>query len=258
MVDFDDELLAYAMSLGGRFKLLEPLRGKGKKIVWRELGLVVEYLSAGLMKKQTDEVAHFIARLFSDRTLQIERDRIFKSSLVWILVDGRSRAQLRFTAPAESEVRARMVEASSQKVAQGLSAVEAAKQRLLLIQQEKQRVITARRIAEMKWPPPEGSTAARALVLAKDGKHFQSCQAEYPTYEWSEYKRTNAAAFMAKLKDPSLRIQELEEHPRNRQEGIATDLEPREAFVSVEFCVVDDAKSEPISSYKWIAKLDDK
>lgn len=254
MADFDDELLAYAMALGGGFELVEPLPGKSKKIAWEKLPLVVTSVSDGVERHHSDDVAHFIARRFVDRAVQIKKKTLDKSRFEWILSDGRSGAQIRFTAPSESEVRSLMIEASKYLVAAGLGAVEAANQRLLLRRRDIRRNVIANRIAEKKWPPPEGTAAARALALAKDGDHFWSRRQVTQSFGWSQSKRTSAAAFIAKLKDRSHWVQEIEEHPHDSLKGKEWNIEPSDVVAVVSFCAVDDEKNQPISCYEWVAK----
>jgi hypothetical protein len=254
MADFDNELLAYAMALGSRFELVEPLPGKAKKTALKKLPLVVRSVSDGVERDHSDEVAHFMARLFVDRAVQIKKKPLDKSRFEWILSDGRSDAQIRFDAPAESEVRALMIEASKYLVANGLGAVEAANQRLVLRQRDNNRNVIANRMAEKKWPPPEGTAAARALALAKDGDHFWSSRQVTQSFGWNQSKRTSAAAFIAKLKDRSLWVQEIEEHPHDSLKGKEWNIEPSDVVAVVSFCAVDDARGQPISCYQWIAK----
>jgi hypothetical protein len=147
-----------------------------------------------------------------------------------------------------------MIEVSKYLVANGLGAVEAANQRLLLRQRDNNRNVIANRMAEKKWPPAEGTPAARALALAKAGDHFWSSRLVTPSSGWSQSKRTSAAALIAKLKDSSLWIQEIEEHPHDSDKGKDLNVEPGDVVAVVSFCAVDDAKSQPISCYEWIAK----
>lgn len=243
------------MALGRNYELCERLPGKGKKAEWRNINIVVGFMRNGVMRYQTDSVAHFVARLFSDRAVKIEKSEFSKSSFTWVLIDGRTGFQLCFDAPAESVVRARMAEASVLKVPSGLDAVEAAKQRILLIQQKEERVIVEGRVAEKRWPPPEGSMAARVLELASGGENFESCRKLSNSSEWTNSKKSSAAALITKLKGRSLSIVDVEEHAHDSYTGARMNLAPGQAWIVVNFCALDDAKGVPSSSYDWLAKV---
>lgn len=254
MADIDDEVLSYALALGSDFKLLDPLPGKSKKIRCRETCLEVRSSRDGKTIDRSDLVAHFIARLMSDRTVKITKEPDFSNS-DWLIADRRTGLQLHFNSLSERQVREKMAEASAENVDSDLLPVEAARQRLSAVIDSRERAIVASRSAERKWPPAEGSVEARVLALAQGGEYFQTCRKIKGSTEWTDYKKTSATAFIAKLKDISLGIKNVTEHLHDSPKGIGMGLEAGEVFIDVMFYALDDASSKAISSYVWVAKV---
>ena len=104
--------------------------------------------------------------------------------------------------------------------------MEAARQRLCAVIEMREQTIVASRAAESKWPPAEGSAEARVRALAQGGEHFETCRKIKASREWTHYKNTTASAFLAKLKDLSLSIQEGEEHAQVSYKGKGICLRP--------------------------------
>ncbi len=254
MADIDDEVLAHALALGRDFKLHEPLPGKSKEVRYRETYLEARSTRDGKIIDRSALVAHFIARLMAARSVKITKGPDSVNS-DWVIADGRTGLQLRFAAPSEKQVRERTAEASAENVGSDIEPVEAARQRLRAAIDSRERAIVVRRTAERKWPPSEGSVEARVLALAQGGEHFFACRKIKGSTEWTHYKNSSATAFIAKLKDLSLSIENVEEHAHDSQKGIGMDIQPSEAFIEVNFSALDDASSQRISSYTWVAKV---
>jgi hypothetical protein len=253
-IDIDDEVLAYAMALGGLFRLFDPLPGKSKKTRYRETSLEARSNVNGEYIDRTNSVAHFIARLMSDRSVKVPKGAD-SSHRGWVIVDGRTGLKLEFRAPSEEQVRARMAEASMVEVDGDIEPVEAARRRLRAVIDSRDQSIVASRVAAWRWPPAEGSTEARVFALAQGGEEFQSCRRIKGSNEWTYFKDSTESAFLAKLKDRSLRIEDVVEHAHDSFRGKGMDLRPDQAFIDVSFSKLGDARGTPISSYIWVAKV---
>lgn len=254
MTEFDDELLAYAMSLGSYFWLSDPLPGKSKKTLYRETRVEARLSVDGRYVDRSGLVAHFIARLMLDRRVKIKD--IDVSSSEWVIEDGRTGMQLRFYAPTEKRMRAHLAEASEMKVDASLEAVEAATICMRMVGEERAKAIVASRATARRWPPAEGSTEARLLALTQDPVQFEACRKIKGTSTWTTFKATTASAFLAKLKDLSLRIHEAKEHEHDSKEGKDMGLPPGMLFVEVTFSELNDAGDKPVSTYNWVAKVE--
>lgn len=254
MADFDDEVLAYAMSLGSYFKLFDPQPGKANKSLYRETRLEASSLEDGKYVDLSGVVGHFIARLMSERRVKV-KDIEDSLESEWRIEDGRTGKQLLFYAPAEQQVRARRAEASEMKVDASLGAVEAATMRMRMVGEERAKTIVASRATTRRWPPAEGSTEARLLALTQDAVQFEACRKIKGTSTWTSFKATTASAFLAKLKDLSLRIHEAKEHEHDSKEGKDMGLPPGMLFVEVTFSELIDADDKPVSTYNWVAKV---
>lgn len=254
MADIDDEVLAYAMALGRHFKFFDPLPGKSKKIRYREARLDVRSAVDINFPDRSGFLAHFIARLMSERRVKVRA--IPDSDSDWLVEDGRTGMQIRFYAPTEKQVRAHLAEASEMKVDASIESVEAAALRMRMVREQRDKATVASRVAARNWPPTEGSREARVLALAQGGEDFEACRLVKGARDWTQYKRTTASAFLAKLRDLSLNIAGVEEHAHDSKKGNGMSLAPGQLFVEVVFSGVNDVDDKPISSYIWVAKVD--
>lgn len=255
MADIDDEVLAYAIALGRNFELSDPLPGKSKKILYRGTRFDVRSSVDGKYFDRSGLVAHFIARLMSERRVTV-KDIAESNSSDWVVEDGRSGMRIRFYAPTEQRVRAHLIEASRMKVDASLEPVEAATLRMRMVREERDEAIVASRSAVKRWPPAEGSTEARLLALAQGAGQFEACRRVNGTSTWTTYKSTTPSAFLAKLKDRSLSVHVLREHTHDSKDGKDMSLRPGQVFVEVEFSELSDANDTPVSSYIFVAKVD--
>ena len=150
-----------------------------------------------------------------------------------------------------------MAEVSELRVATGLVAVEAAKQRLALLAAARRKDTIKSWVLDKKWPPPEGSLAARALSLSKDGDHFRQSRLVNQSFGWNESKLTSLGSFISKLKDPSLRVCEIKLYRHDSLQGIDWNLEAGTSRVHLLFSHLTDPSEEPITAFEWIALFEE-
>ena len=256
MAAIDDEVLAYAMAMGERFTLCEPLP-EAKKVKHRELSLEVNVLASGGYEDRTIPVAQFIARLMSDRSFRVKKDPHDKATFHWVVVDGRTGSELHFEAPSEKSVRTRMAEASTVEVDAALGVMESATERLRLLERKEANAIVTDRVAEKKWPPAEGSVPARILALAKavSGNILSSRLA--PQGYWTHVNTSSLGALTSKLKSPAYAIASFVIHEPGSPLALQYRLDPSLSAIEVEFCKFDDASAEPVSKYEFAANVGD-
>lgn len=257
MAVIDDEVLAYAMTMGLGYKLWEPLPGKAKKVKYRELWLDVKVLAAGGYEDRPGPVAHFIARLMSDRSVTVKKAPHYETKFHWVIADGRTGLELRFESQSERSVRALMAEVSSLEVDAELGVMEAAIEKLRLFRRLEAIAITKERTAEKKWPPPDGSQPARILALARASTSFRYTRLVNQSYGWSYVKATKAAAFVAKLKNPALAVASFTVYEHDSPAGIEERIPPGYVYVVVAFCAINDPRGEEVSKYEFIAKSEE-
>lgn len=257
MAVIDDEVLAYAMAEGNLYKLLEPLPRKAKKIKCRELWLNVQAHEDGGYKHWPGPVAHFIARLMSDRSVSVKKDPHYKGTFNWVVADGRTGLALRFDAPSEKNVRALMARAAALKVDAELGVMEAAIEKLREFRRLEAIAITKERAAEKKWPPSEGSQTARILALARASTSFRYSRLVNQSYGWSYVEATRAAAFVAKLKNPALAVARFTVHEHDSPAGIEENIPPGYVYVVVAFCAINDPRGEEVSEYEFMANVEE-
>lgn len=255
MADIDDQVLAYAMAVGNSYMLFEPLPGKAKKVQHRKLWLNVQALEAGGYKHRPEPVAHFIARLMSDRRVSVKKDPDSKERFHWVVADGRTGLELRFEGQSEKSVRALMAGASALKVNTelGLGVLGEATEKLRQFRRLEAIAITKERAAEKKWPPPEGSQTARILALARASTDIAYTRANQ-SYGWSDYNSTSVVAFISKLKSPALAVARFDVHEHDSPAAMEHDLPPGYVFVEVAFCAIDDTRGKEITKYEFLVK----
>jgi hypothetical protein len=246
MTDMDDEVLAYAMALGRHFKLFDPLPGKSKRVRYREVTLGARSLTASGYADRSDLAAHFVVRLMSHRSVKVAKSPDLSLS-AWVIADGRAGLQLRFEAPAEKQVRTRMAEASLVEVDDDLEPVEAARQRLCAVIEEREQGIVASRAKETL------SKKDRVVELMKGADGFRLSRLVNQSYGFTEFKSSNAATVKTKLNDPSLFISQIDVQPHDHPLAVEWDLQPGHTLVEVEFCKVKDMPTTPASVFRWFA-----
>jgi len=258
MADIDDDVLAYAMALGRHFMLRDPLPRKGKKAAgYRETYLEARLLAASGYIDVSKSIAYFMSRLIANRRVEVSKHS--DKTRCWSIEDARTGMQIRFLAPDEKIVRAHALEASAMELDSSfepVEPVEAATLRMRMVQVKRAQAIVAERAAARQWPPAVGSTEARVLALAQGGEEFETCRKIKGEREWTHYKPSTPSAFLAKLKDLTLRVHEVEEHAPDSQRCKGMGLAPGQMYVEVVFSKLNDVSSAPISAYAWVAKVE--
>lgn len=246
MDKFDDRFLAYAMAVGSYFSLLEPAKGDKKPIT----SVSIDSLrNTARDKSRADEIAYYIVRQWPQRKVSIKKAHL---GAEWIIRNEATGARLRFLSSIQSEIRSEMKLAEEGFDQEQLLSISEVKERLAESRVRQQIKTLNSRMKAWVWPPKEGSLPARALSLAKHGESFEVVTSPDSDGD-GDYKKASARGFVAKLKDPSLHLSKLVEHPGESKfaQGMEWRLEPGDVLVDATFSNAKDPKEWPVRRFFW-------
>lgn len=89
------------------------------------------------------------------------------------------------------------------------------------------------------------------LFLLEGGASFWHSWLVNPMFGYTDYKPSNAAAVIRKLRDSSFLVDEIELHPHDHPEWLGWSLDPGMSVVEVTFCKKLDTRKRAVSCFKW-------